>query len=73
MLSKDYNPAYAEEPPSARRPSGEPILSRAKNKEAEELCQCPCHSEGLECNSCHVVACRTLIFEAELKRVLARG
>jgi len=46
-------------------------MSRIESKEPEDLCLCPCHLEGLECHSCYEVSCKTLRFEAELKKVTA--
>jgi len=72
FLNKDY---IANCRPSSRLTEqhlGARDMSRIESREPEDLCQCPCHLEGLECHSCYVVGCRTLRFEAELRKVTAQ-
>jgi len=45
-------------------------MSWPKTRENDDLCQCPCHKEGLECHSCYVVSCPVVRLEAEIKKAV---
>ncbi len=66
-MNKDYIFTSVEQ---MTQPGGE-RMSQPRTVETSELCQCPCHQEGLECHSCYAVSCRTILFDAELKRITA--